>query len=84
MAEEITAREANHNFSKLLREVERGAEYVVTRNGVPVARIVSAHPRGERVLTAAQEEVLARSMARLRRGWRLGGDRLDRDALHDR
>ena len=35
----VGAREANQQFSKLLREVEAGAEVVVTRSGVEVARI---------------------------------------------
>ena len=57
---------------------------MVTRNGVAVARIVAAGGRGERRLSKPQEEVLARSMARLRRGWSLGGATFDRDGLHDR
>jgi prevent-host-death family protein len=80
----ITAREANQNFAKLLRAVEDGAEFLVTRKGVPVARIVAARTDGMRRLTPAQEKVLARSMARLRQGWSLGGGRIDRDALHER
>ncbi len=82
--ETITAREANQNFSRLLRRVESGEEFVVTRNGQPVARIVSAHGDGRRRLTPAQEEALSRSMARLRVGWDLGGERPSRDDLHDR
>ena len=80
----VTAREANQNFAKLLRAVEEGAEFLVTRNGVPVARITAARADGTRRLTPRQEKALARTMARLRRGWSLGGGRLDRDALHER
>jgi prevent-host-death family protein len=84
MTETISARDANQNFAKVLRAVEGGAEFVVTRRGVPVARIVSARSDGRRTLTRAQEQILARSMRRLRRGWSLGGRRIDRDRLHDR
>lgn len=84
MAETISAREANQNFAKILRAVEGGREFVVTRNGVAVARIVAAGSRGERRLSKAQEEVLARSMERLRRGWSLGGGKFDRDSVHER
>ena len=80
----VTAREANQNFAKILKGVERGEEFLVTRNGVAVARIVSARADGTRALTPAQERALARSMERLRRGWSLGGGRIDRDALHER
>lgn len=35
----VTAREANHNFSKLLAEVERGETVRITKNGVTVAEL---------------------------------------------
>lgn len=60
MTETITARDANQQFSRLLREVEAGREFVVTRNGVPVARIVpERQPDGRRKLTPSQEAALA-------------------------
>jgi prevent-host-death family protein len=40
MGRTITVYDAKTNFSKVLAEVEAGAEYVVTRNGVPCARMV--------------------------------------------
>ncbi len=62
MAETITARDANHNFSRILDDVASGREYVVTRNGTPVARIVPERaPNGRRVLTPEQERLLAES-----------------------
>lgn len=36
--------EADENFAPLLEKVRGGAEVVLTRNGVPVARIVAADP----------------------------------------
>jgi prevent-host-death family protein len=84
MAETISARDANHHFARLLRDVEAGKEFVITRNGTPVARIVPERtPEGRRRLTPAQEEALQRSIARLRRGWPLGIDHLDRNELYD-
>lgn len=61
MTETITAREANQNFSRLLRDVAAGQEYIITRNGTPVAKLapVAAQP-GKRVLTAEQQEALDR------------------------
>ncbi len=38
-AETITAREANQQFSRLLAEVASGRSFVITRRGVPVARL---------------------------------------------
>ena len=84
MTETITARDANHHFARLLREVEAGKEFVVTRGGVPVARIVPERSReGERTLTPAQEAALARTLERLRDGWPLGIARVDRNELYD-
>jgi len=84
MPEVITARDANHQFSNLLRQVEAGREFVVTRNGVPVARIGPVQPAdGHRRLSDEQERALVDSLARLRKGWPLGIGRLDRDELYD-
>lgn len=84
MPDTITARDANHQFSKLLREVEAGKAYVVTRNGVPVAQMLPIRaPDGTRRLSAEQETALAVSLGRLKKGWPFGIDQLDREALYD-
>lgn len=80
----ISARDANQKFAELLRAVEAGAEFVVTRRGKPVARIVAASEDGFRTLTREQEAALERTLKRLSAGWPLGGGRLDRASLHDR
>lgn len=85
MAETITAREANQGFSRVLAEVEAGAEYVVTRNGTPVARIVPERGAdGTRRLTPEQERMLEETDRWLARGWPLGDEEFDRDSLYDR
>ncbi len=88
MAETITAREANHHFSRILDDVAGGHEYVVTRKGIPVARIVPERaPDGRRVLTTEQERLLAES-----REWALHHevpadaepmDKFNRDEIYD-
>jgi prevent-host-death family protein len=80
----ISARDANQKFAELLRAVEAGAEFVVTRRGKPIARVISASEDGTRTLTAQQEAALERTLKRLSKGWHLGGDRLDRASLHGR
>jgi antitoxin (DNA-binding transcriptional repressor) of toxin-antitoxin stability system len=56
----INLRDANQQFSKLVREVqESGREYVVLRNGKPVMKM-SPMPETPRKLTPEQEEALAR------------------------
>lgn len=83
MATVISLREANQGFSRCVREVEAGAEFVITRDGRPVARLV---PIGtKRVLTPEQEAARERTRARMRKGWSLGPVApFDRDALHER
>jgi prevent-host-death family protein len=82
MAKTVTLREANQSFSRCVREVEAGEEFVITRNGKPVARLVPMS--GERILTPEQEAALARTLARMKKGWPLNAGPLDRDSLHER
>jgi prevent-host-death family protein len=52
MADTITVRDANDRFTEVLAQVEAGKEFIVTREGVPVARIVPERlPDGRRLLT---------------------------------
>jgi prevent-host-death family protein len=82
MSKMITLREANQGFSRCIREVEAGQEFIITRNGQPVARL--APISGRRTLTAEQEAALARARAIMEEGWPINAGPLDRDALHER
>ena len=82
MSKMISLREANQGFSRCIREVEAGEEFVITRNGRPVARLTSVS--GRRILTPEQEAALARTVTRMEKGWPIGAGPLDRDALHER
>jgi prevent-host-death family protein len=81
MAKTITLREADRDFSRLIREVEAGEEFTITRDGEPVARLVSA--RRERTLTPEQEAALARLKETMTKGWPLNAGRFNRDELYD-
>ena len=80
MTRMISLREANQAFARCVREVEAGEEYVITRRGQPVARLVPV--LRERVLTPEQEAALARTRARMNKGWDIGAGPLDRDELY--
>ena len=82
MTENVTLRDANQRFARLIRQVEGGADFVITRNGAPVARLMPVG--GARTLTPEQEAALARTLERAKVGWTLGVGKLDRDALHER
>jgi prevent-host-death family protein len=82
MTRTLTLRDANQTFSSCIRAVESGEDFVITRNGKPVARLTPVSNR--RVLTDQQKEALARFRAVVREGWSLNAGPLDRDALHER
>lgn len=82
MSKTISLREANQAFARCVRDVEAGAEYIITRKGRPVARLVPAG--GRRVLSPQQQAARARTRARMEKGWPIGAGPLDRDSLHER
>ena len=54
--QQIGAFEAKTHFSQIINEVERGADYIVTRRGKPVAKIVPIEEKPE----MTRKEVLAK------------------------
>jgi antitoxin (DNA-binding transcriptional repressor) of toxin-antitoxin stability system len=82
MSKMISIGDANEVFARCIRDVQAGAEYVVTDDGEAVARIVPVRPN--RPLTSTQEAAFARLCERMEQGWHLGAEPLDRDALHER
>lgn len=75
----ISARDANQQFSKLLRQVEEGDEVVITRRGAPVARLT---PAGDQA--AQRARALQDLQDFLRQPFDLGGEPFDRETLYDR
>jgi len=76
----VGAREANQQFSRLLREAEGGKEILITRNGEPVARLVPARTaRGSK----AREKALAEMIRLMDKGLDLGGRGFSRDEFHE-
>jgi prevent-host-death family protein len=82
MTRTLTLRDANQAFSSCIRAVESGEDFVITRNGKPVARLTPVS--NARVLTEKQKEALANFREVVREGWSLHSGPLDRDALHER
>lgn len=82
MTKTLSLRDANQSFARCIREVEAGEDFVITRNGKPVARLSPVNKR--RVLTPVQQAAWERLQAAALEGWDLGGGPLDRDELHER
>ena len=76
----INLRDANQQFSELVRRVEATGEgYLVLRHGKPVARLLPASETPPR-LTPEQEGALARLLST---SWPLGVGKLDREEAYD-
>lgn len=82
MTREVTMIEADRSFARCIQDVEAGEDIIITRDGVPIARLSPVAQR--RVLTAEQRAAWARMEAAMDEGWDIGAGPLDRDSLHDR
>ena len=73
----ITASEANRDFSKMLREVGRGASYTITVHGKPVADLLP------RVDKDRMEKAKQKLMKRLRRQRPVNSGPFSRDEAYE-
>ena len=73
---------ANKNFSKLIKQVERGEKFVITRRGLPVAKLMpyQLDKKADPDWVCAYE----RMMAHMDEGVSLAGLRVKRDEFYDR
>lgn len=64
---ELAVYEAKTRLSELLAEVERGEEFLITRRGIPVARLVGAAPAAasRRARANAQRQGVAQALDEL-------------------
>jgi prevent-host-death family protein len=66
---EMSVREANQNFSRLIAEVEKGETVIITKNGRTVAKVV---PQPDPEWRAAHERLMAFLRSRPDDGYRVG------------
>jgi prevent-host-death family protein len=78
----ISLRDANQQFAEIVRQVESGQTFIVTRRGQPVARIEPVSKK--RKLTPAQEAAWKRLKRIMEKGYDLGGIAPSRDELYDK
>jgi prevent-host-death family protein len=67
----VSAREANQSFSRILSAAAAGEEVVITRRGIPVAKLV---PVRDEAKTARREAAIRRMREMLEKGVSLGGN----------
>jgi prevent-host-death family protein len=82
MKQLITIREANQHLSRYVDDVQDGAEIIITRRGLPVAKLSAFVESKE--LDDKQKDARKRSLARMRKGYPLGGTMPVRETLHER
>lgn len=78
----VTLTKANQEFSKIIQAVEQGEEFVITRRGRPIAKLIPhvADKTADKIWIAAY----TRMMSRLEEGASLEGLKVIRDELYDR
>jgi prevent-host-death family protein len=79
----FSARDANHRFSELLAQVERGEEVLITKRGTPVA-VLSPYRRP--AMTPERQAAIARAIELMEKGlgWGVAGPPFTRDEMHER
>jgi len=82
MKQLITIREANQHLSRYVNDVQNGGEIIITRRGLPVAKLSAVLESTE--LTDNQIKARKRSLGRMRKGYPLGETMQSREALHER
>ena len=87
----VSVSEANQQLSRLLSEVADGVEVVITKRGRPVAtlapyRRTAEDParHGPPPMTPERKAAIERLIKLMRKGFNLGGIRVNRDEIYDR
>ena len=66
MVRQIGAFEAKTHFSRILEETQQGADFIITKRGRPVAKIIPFHTESEMTFQEAVEKLV--EMRKLYRG----------------
>ena len=82
MKQLINIREANQHLSRYIDAVQNGGEIIITRRGIPVAKL-AAYAKSLK-LNDTQKAARKRSLARMRKGYSMGGQMPTRETLHER
>ena len=77
----VSAADANRQFSEILGQAAQGETVIITRRGEPVAQLTPFDHGAE---DGARAAAWSRLLSTLDEGLPLGGDKFDRDSLHDR
>ncbi len=82
MKRQVNLREINQHLSQYIEAVSQGDEIIITRRGLPVARLIPIQKK--RSLTMEQKAAWKRTSLRMKKGYSLGGKKFKRDDAHER
>ncbi len=82
MKQLISIREANQYLSRYIDAVQDGDEVIITRRGLPVAKLTAYAKSLE--LNDTQKAARKRSLARMSKGYSMGGQSPMRETLYER
>ena len=79
----VSARQANHAFSELLSQVERGEKVLITKRGKPIALLSRYRPPP---LTTERQAAIDHAIEVMARGlpWGAAWRAFTRDEMHER
>lgn len=83
MTKAITLEEASARFADVLRAVESGEEYLLTRDGREVARITPTTRSGGRKPTPEQKAAWRSTLDIASKGYKSAGEPFSRDEIYD-
>ena len=82
MQQMVSIREANQQLSRYIDLLLEGQEIIITRRGHPVAKLMPYTDGKD--LDLKKDAARQRTLARMKKGYHLGGRCLTRDGLHER
>ncbi len=82
MQQQAQTREVNQQLSKYINLVQQGHEIIITKRGKPVARLSNIQKKRE--LSPQQQSAYARTKQRMKKGFNLGINGIDREQIHER
>jgi prevent-host-death family protein len=77
MKHQVSLREINQHLSQFIQSVEQGEEYIITRRGQPIARLIPVTDKAQ--LSQQQQAAWQRTLERMNAGFDLGGEKFNRD-----
>ena len=81
MEQHVTLQEIDQHLDRFIQKVAEGEEIIITRHGLPIARLLPMAKT--RQLTESQQAAWNRTLARMQKGFHMGGKLFSRDEVYE-